>query len=199
MGTVTQLKNSKESNSSAKMMRTLMLHLFLFASFFTNLAAQQYKPVDESSTVKFRIKNFGFNVNGKFSGLQGTIKFDPNSIATSSFEVSIDANSVDTDIDARDNHLRKPEYFDVKNFPRIKFVSTKITPSTKAGTLYVFGKLTIKNTTKELSFPFTAEQKGNGYNFKGEFKLNRRDFGVGGDNTISDNLTVFLDINTAKS
>lgn len=175
-----------------------LFSLLLLCFFSTSVYSQAYKPVDESSSVKFKIKNFGFNVNGKFSGVVGVVKFDPNNLASSSFDVSVDANSVDTDIDARDNHLRKPEYFDVKNFPRIKFVSTKVTPSTKTGTLFVFGKLTIKGTTKEVSFPFTAEQKGNGYLFKGEFKLNRRDFGVGGDNTISDNLTVSLDINTVK-
>ena len=178
--------------------RSLFIFLMLFGVAALNATAQSYKPVDENSSVKFKIKNFGFNVTGKFSGMQGTIRFDPNNLPASSFDVSVDANSVFTDIDSRDNHLRKAEYFDVKNFPRIKFVSTKVTPSNKAGTLFMFGKLTIKSTTKEVSFPFTADQKSNGYNFKGEFKLNRRDFGVGGDNTISDNLTVSLDINTIK-
>jgi polyisoprenoid-binding protein YceI len=170
----------------------------LFFVLSSGSFAQSYKPVDDGSSIKFRIKNFGFNVGGKFSGIQGAVKFDPANLPASSFDVSIDAASINTDIDARDNHLRKPEYFDVKNFPRIKFVSTKVTNSTKAGTLFVFGRLTIKNTTKDISFPFTADPKGSGYHFKGEFRLNRRDFGVGGDNTISDNLTVFLDINTVK-
>jgi len=178
-----------------KSIRILMGVLLISLTGF----AQSYNPVDKGSSIRFRIKNFGFNVNGTFSGLKGSIKFDPANLASSSFDVSIDVNSIDTDIDSRDNHLRKTEYFDVKNFPHIKFVSTKVTPSNKNGTLFVFGKLTIKNVTKEISFPFTATPGNNGYIFKGEFKINRRDFGVGGDNTISDNLTVMLDINAPKA
>ena len=178
-----------------KSVSVLMAILWLSLTGF----AQSYNPVDNGSSVKFRIKNFGFNVTGTLSGLKGSIKFDPASLTSSSFDVSIDVNSINTGIDSRDNHLRKTEYLDVKNYPRIKFVSTKITPSSKNGTLFVFGKLTIKNVTREISFPFTATSQNNGYIFKGEFKINRRDFGVGGDNTISDNLTVMLEINASKA
>jgi polyisoprenoid-binding protein YceI len=62
----------------------------------------------------------------------------------------------------------------------------------------LIGKLTLKNHTKDLSFPFTAEAAdGGGYRFKGTFSINRKDFEVGGTSTISDNLDVTLDI-TAK-
>ena len=160
----------------------------------------QFSPVDSSSSVKFKIKNLGFNVGGSFSGLQGVIKFDPNNLSACSFDVNVDANSVNTGIDMRDDHLRKEEYFDVKKHPRIRITSTKITPSTKAGVLYFFGNLTIKETTKEISFPFTATQQSDGsYHFIGEFKMNRRDFSIGGGSTISDNLTVTLDVTAKKS
>jgi polyisoprenoid-binding protein YceI len=160
---------------------------------------QSYKPVDDGTTLKFRIKNLGFNTTGSFKGIDGAIQFDPNNLAACRFEVTIDANTVNTGIDARDNHLRKEEYFDVKNHPHIKFVSTRVTKSTRAGTLFVYGKLTIKGTTKDISFPFTAKTVDGGYLFNGEFKLNRRDFKVGGGSTVSDNLTVMLDVVAKKS
>ena len=98
----------------------------------------------------------------------------------------------------RDNHLRKPEYFDVKKYPVIRIVSNRITNSTKAGTLFIMGRLTIKNVTREISFPFTAVSQQDGYLFTGEFKINRLDFGVGESSTVADNLTVLLRVFTRK-
>ena len=162
-------------------------------------ASDQYKPEDQGSSVQFKIRNLGFNVNGSFSGLDGNIQFDPNNLAASNFDVSVDANTVNTDNNMRDNHLRKDTYFDVKNYPRIRFVSTKITTSNKTGILFIFGKLTIKNQTKDISFPFTATLSNEGYLFNGTFKINRKDFGVGGTSTISDDLEVSLNILSKKS
>jgi polyisoprenoid-binding protein YceI len=162
-------------------------------------ASDQYKPEDQGSSVQFKIRNLGFNVNGSFNGLDGNIQFDPNNLTASNFDVSIDANTVNTDNNMRDNHLRKETYFDVKNYPRIHFVSTKITESNKSGILFIFGKLSIKNQTKDISFPFTATLSNEGYLFKGTFKINRKDFGVGGTSTISDDLEVSLNILSKKS
>ncbi len=174
----------------------LILSLISLAGIFVS---DQYKPEDHGSLVQFRIKNLGFNVKGSFSGLDGIIQFDPNNPTASHFEVSVDANTVNTDNTMRDNHLRNETYFDAKNYPRIRFVSTKITPSNKTGAFTIFGKLTIKNQTKDISFPFTASLSNEGYLFNGTFRINRRDFNVGGTSTISDDLEVTLIIFSKKS
>ena len=98
----------------------------------------------------------------------------------------------------RDEHLRKPEYFDVKKYPVIRFLSNRITTSTQAGTLFITGKLTIKNVTREISFPFTAVPQQDGYLFTGEFKINRLHFGVGESSSVADNLTVSLKVFARK-
>jgi polyisoprenoid-binding protein YceI len=162
-------------------------------------ASDQYKPEDQGSSVQFKIKNLGFNVNGSFRGLDGNIQFDPNNLTASKFDVSVDVNTVNTENNMRDNHLRNENYFDVKNYPRIHFVSTKVITSNKTGFLIIFGKLTIKNTSKDISFPFTATLTNEGYLFNGTFIINRKDFGVGGTSTISDNLEVSLNIFSKKS
>jgi polyisoprenoid-binding protein YceI len=109
--------------------------------------------------------------------------------------VSVDANTVNTDIDSRDSHLRREEYFDVAHFPRISFVSTRVTKTNNSGFLYVFGKLTIKGVTKEVKFPFKAVAQNGGYLFEGNFSINRRDFGVGGKSlSMGDNLDVYLSV-----
>jgi polyisoprenoid-binding protein YceI len=159
--------------------------------------SQDYKPVDEVSSIKFKLKNFGFIAGGTFSGLQGIIHFDSDSLATSSFDVSIDANSINTGNDVRDNHLREESYFDVKKYPRIRFLSTSVKPG-KENSFEITGKLTIKDKTRDINFPFTVTQSNDGYVFNGEFKINRKDFGIGGSSTISDKVTVTLTVFAKK-
>ncbi|HTB26859.1 MAG TPA: YceI family protein [Puia sp.] len=178
------------------MKKTIIFSLLTITGIF---ASDRYKPEDQGSSVQFKIKNLGFSVNGSFSGLDGNIQFNPNDLTTSNFDVSIDANTVNTDNNMRDNHLRSETYFDVKNYPRIRFVSTKITSSNNKEHLFMFGKLTIKNQTKDISFPFTATLTNEGYLFNGTFRINRRDFNVGGTSTISDELEVSLNILSKKT
>jgi len=174
-----------------------LTYLFLLINLYG--FSQSLSAVDKDSKVQFKIRNLGINVSGSFTGLEGKMVFDEKNLVGSSFEASIDASTINTGIDARNKHLREEEYFDVKKFPRISFVSTKVTGSTKQGTFFIFGKLTIKNTTKDISFPFTATPQDGGYLFNGEFKLNRRDFGVGGNSfVLSDNLTVQLAVLAKK-
>jgi len=170
--------------------------LACYSSIFSFiLLGQTYTPIDEGSKVHFSIDNFGIATGGDFTGLTGIIKFDPADIPNSDFDVSVDASSVNTDIAARDNHLRKSEYLDVNNYPKLSFKSTKITKTNKDGYLYMFGNITIKGVTKEVKFPFTATAKNGGYLFEGSFKLDRRDFKVGGNSlSLSDELTVSLSI-----
>lgn len=178
------------------MKRLLFFLLVIHGSSF--LMAQVLAPVDESSRVEFKVKNFGFNVSGHFKGLKGSIEFDALNYAASRFDMSIQASTINTDNGMRDDHLREDTYFDVKNHPLIHFVSTKVTASNKTGIFFIFGKLEIKGETKEISFPFTATPIDGGYQFKGSFKINRRDFKVGGSSTISDNVTVDLDVTAKK-
>ena len=161
---------------------------------------QNYTPTDAGSKVRFVIENFGINTGGTFEGLAGSVVFNPANLAGASFNVSVDAKSVDTDMEARDNHLRKEEYFDVEKYPKLSFRSTKITTTNKEGYLFMFGVITIKNISKEISFPFKQTSKDDGILFEGEFKLNRRDFGVGGKSfSMSDELNVELSIFGKKS
>lgn len=163
-------------------------------------SGQNYTATDAGSKVRFVIKNFGINTGGTFGGLAGTIVFDQANLAEASFNVSVDAKTVDTDMEARDNHLRKAEYFDVEKYPKLSFRSTKVTTTNKEGYLYMFGVITIKNVSKEISFPFKQTSKDDGILFEGEFKLNRLDFGVGGKSfSMSDELNVELSVFAKKS
>jgi len=179
--------------------RMKKISLFILTALISSSVFAQYKPAAQGSTLIFTIKNFGFDVNGTFTGLQGNIGFDPKNPANSAFDVSIDAATVNTDNNLRDQHLQGEDYFDVKNYPRIQFTSTKLAAAGKHDSFTITGKLTIKKQTKVISFPFTAIPSGNGYLFKGTFKINRKDFNVGGTSTIADELEVVLNVLAIKN
>jgi polyisoprenoid-binding protein YceI len=178
-------------------MKSLFSVTFLLAGLLVT-KAQQYKPVDEKSDVEFVIKNFGLNTSGSLNGLKGSINFDPANPGTSSFNVTVDAHTVNTGSEARDNHLRKEEYFDVEKYPAINFVSTAIKKNENG--YAVTGNLTIKGVTRSITFPFSVENQENGIQLTGEFNINRRDFGVGGSSAVlSDNVNVSLKVFANKS
>src|SRR6476620_10623816 len=165
-------------------------HLLAFATaLLISFTVVDLKPVDADGSVTFTIKNFGVNTTGEFNGLKVTIKWDAANPANSSFNVSVDVNTINTGIDLRDNDLKKETYFNAEKFPTISFVSTAVSASN------VTGNLTIKGVTKEISIPFTATVVGNGYLFEGQFSLNRKDFGVGGGSfVLSDHVDVALKV-----
>jgi polyisoprenoid-binding protein YceI len=177
-------------------MKYLVWYVALLIS--TSATAQQFTPVDERSSVQFIITNLGFDVTGSFTGLLGTILFDENNPGNSSVQVTVLAASVNTKNESRDKHLRGDDYFAVTKHPAIRIVSVRIAKSVTPGFYVFFGKLTLKGVTQEISFPFTAIPEAGAYRFKGEFNIKRRDFAVGGKNTISNDLKVKLDVLTKK-
>lgn len=176
-----------------KRIATLFIVLFSLGSIY----AQEYQPVDDKSAVKFTIKNFGISTGGSFKGLEGDIVFDKANPEKAAFAISISSATVNTDNDARDSHLRKEEYFDAANFPKISFKSEKV--SARGSNFTVTGQLSIKGTTRTVAIPFKATPSGDGFLFEGSFQLNRRDYKVGGNSLVlGDNVTVSLSVQAKK-
>ncbi|HRH59248.1 MAG TPA: YceI family protein [Chitinophagaceae bacterium] len=177
----------------------IIFSILAFACALT-LHAQRYSPVDEQSSIKFSIKNFGIATSGTFKGLTGEIYFDANNLSASFFKANVNAASINTGISARDNHLKKEEYFDAANYPLISFSSLQITATANAGNYLLKGTVNIKGVSKEISFLFTATPINDGIKFTGLCKLNRRDFNVGGKSfVLSDDVTVTLSVFAKKS
>lgn len=176
-------------------MKTLyILGILLFA--FTGIGAQRLLvPSDTGSKVHFVIKNFGIKTGGDFRGLKGAIKFDPNNISASTFDVTVNVSTVDTDNSRRDKHLRDDDFFDMAKYPIIKITSSKIEPTTDASTFLFTGNITIKNITKSVSFPFTISRLNGGYIFTGGFEVSRKDYAVGNNSaTMSDDVEISLSV-----
>ena len=177
-------------------MKKIILIALVFLS--VRMAQAQYKPIGQGSSLKFTINNLGFGVDGTFSGFDGSVSFDPQNPASCSFDITINAATINTDNSLRDEHLKGESFFDVKDFPKIRLVSTKV--SGNKGNYQFIGQLTIKGKSKAISFPFTSDAlpSADGYNFKGSFKMNRKDFGVGGTSTVSDELEVNINVTVKK-
>jgi len=111
--------------------------------------ADSYNVDMVHSSVSFMIGHAGIsNIHGRFNDYSGTFVIDSADPAKSTFALSIKVDSVDTGNRKRDDHLQADDYFDVKKFPTIDFVSTKVTPFD--GGYDVAGNLTIHGVTQPI-------------------------------------------------
>lgn len=133
------------------------------------------------SGVLFKILHLGVaNFYGRFNGIDGTFDLTEGG----SIDITIDANSVDTNSEGRDNHLRSEAFFNVAQFPSATFKSSSIR-ATGENTFEVTGDLTIRGTTEEISFTATKTGEGDrgprfGFRtgFETSFTISRSAFGV---------------------
>lgn len=163
----------------------------------TTLGFAQIKHTVTKASVTYQVKNMGFTTSGKFTGIEAGIMFDKEHPAAGSIEASVDTRTINSDDDARDEHLRKPDFFDVDHYPKMTLKSVSFTK--KGGNNFV-GQfdLTIKGKTKRIDLPFTYTVKGTTAVFTGTFKINRLDFGVGQNSMVlSNDVTVLLNVETA--
>lgn len=138
------------------------------------------------SAITFEIKNLGITTGGSIGGLITRAHFTPANLSASTLEASVDVNTINTDNSSRDEHLRSADFFDVARYPKITLKSVAFRH--KSGNNYVGTFiLTIKGKSKQIDFPFTFVDKENTVEFKGTFKINRLDFGVGSESVILSN------------
>jgi polyisoprenoid-binding protein YceI len=147
--------------------------------------------------ISFKIKNAGITVNGKFTGLKSEILFSPDKLSASKIKASVDAGTLATGINMRDNTITGEKYLDADKYKLLEGTSTKL--YTKDNDYAGLFNITIKGVTKEIEIPFQFNQLGDLADFTGEFTLDRRDFNVGGSSmTMSDNVTVHILIKAKK-
>ncbi|MEM8909453.1 MAG: YceI family protein [Bacteroidota bacterium] len=126
------------------------------------------------SRVAFSIKKLGFfTVKGNLSELNGTIRFDENDLSNSVFNITVRTSTIDTNNEKRDEHLKNQDFFNVTKHPTISFVSTFV--GQENGNYFAKGQLSILETTKEISIPFSFKAGV----FEGHFSVNRLNYGLG--------------------
>ena len=143
--------------------------------------------LDKSHTqISFEVDHFGFSTtNGIFRAFDAEIDFDPDNIAATTVSFTIEAASIDTFWEARDNHLRTADFLDVENHPAITFVSTAVEQTGEASAT-ITGDLTIRGVTQPVTFdaalnklgpnPFNPQQQVAGFALNGE--IDRTAFGI---------------------
>lgn len=152
------------------------------------------------SSAQFSVRHLGVStVRGAFTKVSGSAKYDPDP-AKVSLDATIDASSVDTRVEMRDNDLRSPNFLDVQKYPTIRFHSKSV-KAAGPGKLQITGDLTIHGTTKEVmldvdgpSAPMKDPWGNQRIGASATTRINRKDFGVNGAaGVVGDDLTITID------
>ena len=158
---------------------------FVFALLSIVGFAQTIWQVDPMhSSVNFNIKHMGISfVQGRFDKFEGKAATKGNALDGADMSFSVDVNSINTNVEMRDKHLKSADFFDGEKYPNMTFVTTSITKD-KNNSYILKGKLTIKDVTKEVSVPVTfggVAKNQQGKEIMGIqtiFKVNRLDYNI---------------------
>jgi polyisoprenoid-binding protein YceI len=191
----------------------LLAALVLLAAAAPSFAEVKEWRVDGAhSYVGFKIRHMMVSwVRGQFAEVGGTVAFDPADLSKTKVEVEIDANSIDTANERRDKHLRSADFFDVEQYPKVRFASKRVEGNAQSG-LKLVGDLTMHGVTKEVTLdieaPAPAVPDGRGGEKSGvsaSGKINRSDFGLtwnraleAGGVTVGDEVTLEIDAELAR-
>ncbi len=184
---------------------------------FSVVAQDETFNIDRShSVVGFSIKIAGgfSEVEGSFDDFKGSAIVDPGTYKLKSVNVEIQASSINTGVERRDNHLKSDDFFDVENYPTIEFNSVSVAQS---GVDYdIEGDFTMHGITKRITIPFKRSHQENmiwifgdpNIIFEGSLTVNREDYGIkatgrwnsiveaSGDLAMSDEVSIRLKIIT---
>ena len=144
--------------------------------------------IDAAHTlVEFSAKHMMITtVKGRLADVRGSLKIDEAHPERSSVEVELDAASIDTRSEQRDQHLRSADFLDVEHFPVVRFRGNRVVGARfePGRSFQVIGDLTIRDVTHEVTLDATFEGRGRDpwggerVSFSASTKIDRRDFGL---------------------
>ncbi|HST06651.1 MAG TPA: YceI family protein [Gemmatimonadaceae bacterium] len=160
--------------------------------------------------VEFAAKHLMIStVKGRITDVAGSIFIDERTPRNSSVDVTLNAATIDTRTDQRDQHLRSGDFLDVEKYPQIRFKSTRIEGDRNEFKLT--GALTIRDVTREvtLDVQFEGQTKdpwgGERVGFSANGKIDRRDFGLtwnvlleGGGLTVGNDIKISIEVEAVK-
>jgi polyisoprenoid-binding protein YceI len=187
-----------------------VLAVSLASASFGQSATYQIDPAH--SNAQFVVRHLGIsNVQGQFTKVSGTVQLDEGDVTKSTITATIEVNSLDTRVTARDKDVLSEHFFDAAKFPNMTFQSKKIVRG-DGGKLKLIGDLTIHGVTREVTFdvdgPTAAIKDPWGNNRRGvsaTTKITRQDFGLtynsalpSGELVVGDSVAITLDIEIIK-
>jgi polyisoprenoid-binding protein YceI len=187
-------------------MKTLILSIVLVVSTTFYHAQTKWNCDPVHSSINFSVGYLGISqVTGQFKKYEGKLESKTVDFSDSKFEFSVDVASINTEIEARDNHLKSADFFDVANFKTMTFSSTSFKKAGK-NSFKLEGNMTMHGITKKMTFVVTygGEAKDNYGNERAGFtingKLKRSDFQVNGaKGVVADEVSFNLNFNFIKS
>ncbi|MBU2489461.1 MAG: YceI family protein [Proteobacteria bacterium] len=180
----------------------LALALALALAAVPGQAADTYTLDPVHTSLVFSIKHLGVSwVWGRFNQVEGSYVLDRKDEAACSVSLTVDAASVDTHVEKRDEHLRSADFFNVEKFPKITFTSTSL-KSNGPCCGEITGDLTLLGVTRTITAPVRMTGEGadpwGGFRtgFSTEFTLNRSDFGMTSflPKMVGDTVNLTLDV-----
>jgi polyisoprenoid-binding protein YceI len=180
-------------------MMILIAALAMAASAAAQVGNWQIDPAHSSA--QFSVRHLGVStVRGAFMKVSGSAKYDAADPSKGSLDATIEATSVDTRVEMRDNDLRSPNFLDAAKYPTITFHS-KQTKAAGAGKLQITGDLTIHGVTKEVvldvdgpTAPIKDPWGNQRFGASATTKIKRQDFGVNGaPGIVGDEITITID------
>src|SRR5690606_20504976 len=136
------------------------------------------------SGINFSVRHMVFaKVRGRFGAFRGALELDPHDLTRASVEVEMDADSIDTGVADRDNHLRSADFLNVERYPKLRFQSSQVHEAGK-DRYRIHGQLTIRDVTREvvLAAEYAGQAKDPWGNqrvaFTAKTSIERADFGL---------------------
>ena len=170
------------------------------AATFTLILSQSAPAADApewtldaaKSSIAFTGRQMNVPSTGKFKTFKAIVKFDPDDLAASSVEVTVDAASADSGNPDIDKELKQEKWFDVARYPTVRFVTSALRPSqtngAAKGEYEAVARLTIRDVTQDVVLPFRLDVSADPADpgmllarVVGEMKISRTKFGVGRD------------------
>lgn len=136
----------------------------------------RFRIQPEASEITFRATSRLMNAEGRFSRFSGDVLADPAVLTGGRVTLTIDASSLDTGIEMRDNHLRSSDFFEVERFPTVAFQSLRVEAAGRRAT--VVGRLTLHGVTREIAVPIDVQITSTALVASGEFIVNRGEYGM---------------------
>jgi polyisoprenoid-binding protein YceI len=158
-------------------LRFMKYFYFFLLFFFSQILLSQEIDIN-NSYIKFDCKYLqNALVEGIITGIKGKVMINQNNIQSSSADITIDISTLNTGYEKRDLALLKKDILDTVKYPLIYFKSLKFDSS--VSDFMVTGNLKIKQTSKEISFPFTITEMPRKLIIRGNTTIDRFDFSIG--------------------
>jgi polyisoprenoid-binding protein YceI len=191
------------------MIRMLAVLVLIVATTATSAApraaaADEPRAIDKTaSKIEFHAKATFAKVDGVFHTWEAELRKTGDSFDDATLKMKLETDSVSTGNGLKDKEIRSKNFFDVKEFPEIEFISTKVTPGPARSKFVMEGNMTMRGITKPVTVMIEEYPVSNGHQLiEGSIEFNRKDFGMTHNapfNKVSKDVEVLVHLNVAAA